>query len=141
MPNLAHITLIGHLGRDPDIKTVGQSQVVEFSVAYSQKSKDAEITTWFRCSYWGERAVKVAQYLSKGKAVCVVGGLSEREYEAKDGTKKKSLEVRVDNLTLLGGRDDAGAGGAPAAHRPAAPAAGADARPSQPPADDDSSPF
>jgi single-strand DNA-binding protein len=103
MPNLCHITIAGHLGRDAETKTVGDQTVVEWSMAFTSKHKDAESTIWFKCAYWGARAAKVAQYLTKGKAVLVIGGLTQRDYKGKDGSSKTSLEVRVESLTLLGG--------------------------------------
>lgn len=114
MPNLWNATIAGHLGRDAESKTVNDQTVVEWSMAVSSKSKDKEHTTWIRCTYWGNRAGKVAQYLKKGKAVLAIGGMSERGYE-KDGQAKTSLELRVDSLTLLGGAEKS----EPQADRPA----------------------
>jgi single-strand DNA-binding protein len=132
MPNLCHITLAGHLGRDAEIKTVGDQTVVEWSMAYTSKHKDTESTIWFKCAYWGQRAAKVAQYLTKGKAVLVIGGMTQRDYKGKDGTAKTSLEVRVESLTLLGGGEkrDGGDDGFKRQDKPA----------SRPQADNDSEP-
>jgi single-strand DNA-binding protein len=136
MPNICNITIAGHLGRDAETKTVGDQPVVEWSMAYTHKAKDTETTTWFRCQYWGQRAAKVAQYLTKGKAVLVIGGMYEREYQAKDGTTKRSLEVRVETLTLLGdGKREADAaptppnGGRPTKPAPAAASDGGESPP------------
>jgi len=115
MPNHAHVTLIGHLGKDPEIRQAGQHQVVGFSIAVTTGFGEKKTTTWWNCQFWGERAVKVAQYLAKGKPVLVEGEPSERQYETTAGTKGKSLDVRVSNLVLFGSRDDAPAGAAPAA--------------------------
>jgi single-strand DNA-binding protein len=105
MPNLCNITLAGHLGRDAETKTVSDQTVVEWSMAFTSKAKDKETTTWFKCAMWGSRATKVAQYLTKGKAVLVIGGMTSREYQAKDGTTKTEWAVRVESLTLLGGKE------------------------------------
>jgi single-strand DNA-binding protein len=113
MPNSSTWIGIGHLGKDAETRAAGSSQVVTFSIAYTRKRKDEETTTWFRCQWFGDRAVKVAQYLTKGKAVQVVGELYQREYE-KDGAKRTSLEVDVRDVTLLGG-------GEREQERPAAP--------------------
>jgi single-strand DNA-binding protein len=101
MPNQSTIFLIGHLGRDAESKAVGSTNVVTFTVAYTRKRKDQETTTWFRCQWFGDRATKVVQYLTKGKAICVTGELYQREYE-KDGAKRTSLEIDVRDVTLLG---------------------------------------
>lgn len=103
MPNFSSITVMGHLGRDAETKEVNGDTVVSFSLATTRKRGDNESTTWWRCQFWGKRAAKVAQYLTKGKAVCVVGECYTREYEAKDKSLKVSLEVDVRELVLLGG--------------------------------------
>lgn len=104
MPNMAKCTLIGHLGRDAETKFLPNDRaVVSFSIATTRKRKDSEVTTWWRCQWWGDRAIKVAEYLTKGKAVCVIGDAYMRDYEGKDGGKKQSLEVDVSDLALLGG--------------------------------------
>jgi single-strand DNA-binding protein len=119
------------LGRDAETKTVGDQTVVEWSMAFTSKHKDAESTIWFKCAYWGARAAKVAQYLTKGKAVLVIGGLTQRDYKGKDGSAKTSLEVRVESLTLLGGGERQSE--RPAPSREAAPAASGGGSDSDPP--------
>ena len=124
MPNSSTWIGIGHLGKPAEIRDAGSSKVVSFSIAVTRKRKDQETTTWFRCQWFGERAVKCLQFLGKGKAVQVIGELYEREYE-KDGQKRKSLEVDVRELTLLGGAERKGDDAAPAPSRPSAPACAA----------------
>ncbi len=102
-------TLVGNLGRDAESKQVGQSNVVEFSVAHSRKVKGAESTVWVRCNYWGKPGEAVLPYLTKGKSVAVTGELTLREYTGRDGSAKSSLEMRVDQLQLVGGRSENGA--------------------------------
>lgn len=126
MPNFSQIVVAGHLGRDAELKTVGSTQLTAFSIAVTRRRKDTEQTTWFNCQWWGSHAAKVQQYLAKGKAVLVSGELFEREYTTSAGEKKKSLEIDVNDVVLLGSREDSAA--APAPSRPAAAkaAAGAD---------------
>ena len=126
MPNFSQFTGCGHLGKDAESRAAGSSNVVSFSVAITRKRKDQESTTWVRCNWFGDRAMKVKQWLTKGKPIIVTGELYEREYE-KDGAKRKSLEVDVHDVVLLGGRDDGKADSpAPAPTRPSAPAGAAD---------------
>lgn len=112
MPNFASCTIVGHLGRDADLKEVGDTRKLSFSIATSRKRTDRktgeiqETTTWWNCAMWGDRAAKVAEYLTKGKAVLVQGEVYLREYEAKDGGKGHSLEVEVREVVLLGGGED-----------------------------------
>lgn len=95
--------LIGHLGKDADIKQVNGKQVMNFSVAHSTCYKKAdgtkvENTTWFNCAYWSDSAV--GQYLKKGTMVCVEGEVSARMWE-NGGKSGVSLELRVFNVNLL----------------------------------------
>lgn len=98
----------GNLGRDAETKYVGESSVTEFSVAVKSGYGDKATTTWAKCAMWGDRGEKVAQYLTKGQAVGIVGELTLREYVKKDGANGASLEVRVSDMTLLGKKGDSG---------------------------------
>lgn len=114
MPNLAHITIAGHLGRDAEVKDAGGSKVCEFSVAVNSKQKGQDHTMWFRVAVWGKRGEAVAEYLTKGKAVLVTGRFSVREYEGKNGPGY-SLEINADALEFLGGSPMADGGSPPSA--------------------------
>lgn len=110
----------GNLGNDAESRfTPSGDAVVSFPVGVKSGYGDKASTTWARCQMWGKRGEAVAQYLTKGQLVGVTGELTLREYDKKDGSKGYSLEVRVNDLTLLGKRDDATRQQAP---RQAAPA-------------------
>lgn len=109
MPNYSHATIIGHIGRDPETRFLPDGKpVCQFSVATTKKMKGADTTTWWRVSAFGRTAEIAQQYLAKGSPVLVAGEPVLREYQAKDGTTKSSLELTADRLTLLGGRDSGG---------------------------------
>lgn len=96
----------GNLGADAESRvTPGGDPVVSFSVGVKTGFGDRATTTWARCQMWGKRGESVAPYLKKGQLVGVVGEASLREYDKKDGSKGASLEVRVNDLALLGKRD------------------------------------
>lgn len=97
--------VVGVVGRDAEIKTVGQDAVMEVSVATSRKVKGEEVTTWVRVSMWGKRGEAVAKYLTKGTRVSAGGPLTVRQYTAKSGEAGVSVEVRADWLALQGGSD------------------------------------
>ena len=92
------------LGADAEVKNVKDSTVTEFRCAVASGYGDREQTTWVRCSFWGKRGEAVAPYLKKGQQVAICGELTNREYERDDGSKGYSLEVRVTDLTLVGGK-------------------------------------
>jgi len=110
-------TIIGNLGRDAETKTVGGTTVTSFSVASSTKVKGEDATTWVTCNYWGKGGESVASYLQKGKTVACSGSLTTRL-----NNDKTYLELRVDNLKLLGDKSGGGAS-AGAGNRPAKPPA------------------
>lgn len=107
MPNFATVTLIGHLGRDPESKyTPDGTAVVNFSLATTRKRRDSEVTTWWRGAIFGKRAEVFAQYLHKGDPVLIQGEPYLRSYTAKDGSDGVSLEIDVKDWTFVGGKSD-----------------------------------
>ena len=101
-----NITITGHLGRDIELRSLSDGTPVGgFSVADSQGRDKPAI--WWRCSIFGKRAEALAPYLKKGQQVTIVGSVTEREYTDKDGQKRTSMELRVNDLALQGGRPEA----------------------------------
>src|SRR5690349_13145261 len=106
--------IIGNLGKDCVVNTVNGKNVINFTVAHTEKYKDSqgnqqEKTTWVDCAYWTDRTA-VAQYLTKGKQVYVEGQPEARSFQRNDGTPGSSLSLRVREIQLLGGRGDSGGG-------------------------------
>lgn len=100
------LQVIGHLGKDCITNVVNGKNVINFSVAHSEKYKDAtgvqkDKTIWAECAYWTER-IAVAPYLKKGQLVYVEGTPDLRTYTKNDGTPGTSLTLRVLNVQLLG---------------------------------------
>ena len=97
----------GNLGNDCEQRyTQSGDSVVSFSVGVKSGFGDKASTTWAKCAMFGKRGEAVASYLKKGTLVGVVGEVNNREYQDKDGQKRYSLDVRVNDLTLLGGKSD-----------------------------------
>jgi single-strand DNA-binding protein len=63
---------------------------------------DKAVTTWLNCSLWGKRAETLAPMLLKGTQIAITGELTNRSYADKSGVNKFSLELRVNDITLLG---------------------------------------
>jgi single-strand DNA-binding protein len=119
-----NITVAGNLGKDAEIRHLGDgTPVASFSVADSQGKEKPSI--WWNCSIFGKRAESLSPYLLKGSQVTVAGTVSEREWTDKDGQKRKSMDVRVNDVALQGGKREAAAS-APTSSRRLAPAATAD---------------
>lgn len=105
------ITLIGNLGRDPEMRyTASGSAVTSFPVATSQRWTGAdgqrnEKTVWFRVSAWERQAETCNQYLTKGQRVLVVGEIEEPYvYTDQEGNSRASLQVRARNVQFLNSR-------------------------------------
>ena len=97
----------GNLGHSAEQKDAGGTSLVTFSVAVKAGYGKNETTTWARCNMWGTRGEAVLPFLKKGQLVGICGEVSLHEWAGKDGTAKAGIEVRVNDLTLLGKRDDA----------------------------------
>jgi single-strand DNA-binding protein len=149
--------VFGNVGNDAEIRaTQTGMSVISFSVAHSEKWKDAqgqvqERTTWVRCSLWRKPdACGVAQYIKKGTKVLVEGQPSASAWLGNDGTAQAALELRVTNLELGGGTAGGGNAGQ-SSHQPYQAAPAASPRPQQtyqqtyasttPLTDDDDLPF
>jgi single-strand DNA-binding protein len=98
--DLNSCTFIGNLGSDPESRQVGDTSVTNFSIAVGWKTKNKEGTEWVRCGAWGKLGEICQQYLKKGSKVYIQGAMQTREYE-KDGSKRYSTEIRVDNMQML----------------------------------------
>ena len=124
------LTISGSLGKDSELKKMTSGDFIcNFSIADSQ-GRDKP-TIWWNCQLWGKRAQSLSEYLTKGQAVTVVGTVTEREWQDKEGNKRKSMDVRVNDIALQGGRRDA----EPQQERQQAPA------PAQTSINDDDIPF
>jgi single-strand DNA-binding protein len=111
------LQIVGNLGKDCIVKEVNGKNVINFSVAHTERFKDStgnlkERTTWVECAYWTDRTA-VSQYLKKGKMVYAEGSPEADAYLNKENQAAATLRMRVQSLQLLGGGD--GTGPAPSA--------------------------
>ena len=110
--------VIGNLGKDCTVNTVNGKNVINFTVAHTEKYRDSqgnnqEKTTWVDCAYWTDKTA-IAPYLQKGQQVFVEGSPEVRSFTRNDGTAGASLSLRVREVQLLGRKGD-NLGGSPAA--------------------------
>ncbi|HTW89196.1 MAG TPA: single-stranded DNA-binding protein [Candidatus Binataceae bacterium] len=106
--------LVGRLGRDPEVRYLPSGQsLASFSVATSENYNDRggqrqERTEWHNIVVFGKQAELCGQYLKKGREVYIEGRIQTRQYEAKDGSGKRSrTEIVAQRVQFLGGRQGA----------------------------------
>ena len=103
-----NLSAVGNIGSDAEVRhTPSGAVITSWSFALSSGYGDKRKTTWLRCNLFGDRGEKLAPMLLKGTQVGVNGEISLNEYVAKDGTNKSSIELNVNNVTLLGKKDAA----------------------------------
>lgn len=116
MSDINVVALTGRLGRDPEVRrTQAGTAVANVSLAVSKRRKEGEDTTWARLIFWDKLAELAEQYLRKGSQIAIRGELQVREYQDKEGQKRTVSEVRVHDLTMLGGKTAGGEVPAPKA--------------------------
>ncbi len=132
MSSLNKVMLIGHLGKDPEIRyTADQSPVASFSLATGENWTDKsgnrqEHTEWHNIVAWNKLADLCKRYLSKGRQVYIEGRLRTREWTDRDGNKRRTTEVIATQMVLLGSRQQSADAGVPPMESIARPAADAD---------------
>ena len=122
--------VIGNLGKDCVVNTVNGKNVINFTVAHTEKYRDSqgnnqEKTTWVDCAYWTDRTA-IAPYLQKGTQVFVEGAPEVRSFTRNDGTAGASLSLRVREVQLLGRKGEGAGGGG---YQDSAPARQQDSQP------------
>lgn len=102
-----NLSATGNIGKDAELRyTPSGDAICSFGFALTSGFGDKQITSWLNANLWGKRAETLAPMLLKGTKVGIVGELTNRPYKAKDGTDKFSLEIRINDLTLLGSKSD-----------------------------------
>lgn len=100
------ISFLGRIGSEPELKQVGQSQLLKVNVANNVGFGDRQVTNWFGCNIWGKRAESLQAHLSKGKQIFVTGELTLRKYTNKDGVEAMSPEVNVNDVEFVSAPQD-----------------------------------
>lgn len=102
---LNHVALQGRLTRDPELRSTGSGiPVTSFSLAVNGKKDD---TTFIDCVAWRGTAEAICQYLGKGRMMVVEGSLQSREWNDKDGNRRKSIEVNVSQFHFCDKKESA----------------------------------
>jgi single-strand DNA-binding protein len=111
------ITVVGNLGRDPELRYTPQGAAVcSFSMATNEKRRDKsgemqDVTTWFKITLWRNQAENAAKYLTKGSPVYIEGRLRIEEWTDRDGNNRYTLEVNATDMQFIGSRGEGSGGG------------------------------
>jgi single-strand DNA-binding protein len=118
MGSLNKATLIGNLGKDPEVRAIPSgAKVANFSIATTESytGKDGQKvdkTEWHNIVMWRGLAEVAEKYLRKGSQVYIEGRLQTRSWDDQNGQKRYTTEIVADNMVMLG-RPTGGGGGAP----------------------------
>lgn len=111
MAGVNKVILVGHLGKDPETRTLeGGNTVSSARLATSESYKDrngnkVDQTEWHDLEFWGKQAEIAGQYLRKGSQIYVEGKIKTDTWE-KDGQNHYRTKIRVQSFTMLGGKPD-----------------------------------
>jgi single-strand DNA-binding protein len=105
------VQLIGRLGKDPEVKEFDKSKKASFSIATTDSYKNAkgekiDDTQWHNIVIWGQLVDVAGKYLKKGSEVCIEGKLVHRNYETDKGEKRYITEINVNDLVLMGAKQN-----------------------------------
>ena len=115
--SLNKVMLIGNLGGDPEMRYLPQQErkVARFNIATKERlfnpntRESSDRTEWHRVVVWGKLAEFCEKYLNKGRQILVEGKLRTRDWQDKEGNKRRTTEVEAINIVLLGRREGSSA--------------------------------
>ena len=108
------VILVGNLGKDPELRyTPAGAAVANFSLATTERYKDRdgnrqEKTEWHNIVAWRQLAEICGKYLHKGKQIYLEGKIQTRSYDDRDGNKRYMTEIVMDQMHMLGNKNDSG---------------------------------
>lgn len=132
MTSLNRVTLIGNLGKDPEVRYMPNGDAVaNVTIATTDRWKDKngerqEKTEWHRVTFYKKLAEIVGEYLKQGRQVWIEGRLETRKWTDKAGVERYTTEIIANDMKMLGGKQGGGDNQAPAQsdHKPRAVPAG-----------------
>jgi single-strand DNA-binding protein len=106
--SLNKIMLIGRVGGDPQVRTVGENKVANFTLATTEKFKDREETEWHNIAVWGKQAETIEKYVEKGMMLYVEGRIKTEKYN-KDGQERETKRIQASTFQMLSKKEGASA--------------------------------
>jgi single-strand DNA-binding protein len=108
MSSVNKVILLGNIGKDPEVRETKAGNIVNLVMATSEKYTDKsgqkqENTEWHNLVVFGKLADVVTKYVKKGDKLYVEGSITTRKWEDKEGNTRYNTEIKVRDLTMLGG--------------------------------------
>lgn len=108
MSSVNRVTLLGNVGKAPEVRETKGGNIANITLATSEKYTDKsgqkqENTEWHNLVVYGKLADVVKKYVNKGDKLYVEGSISTRKWQDKDGNDRYTTEIKVRDLTMLGG--------------------------------------
>ena len=108
MSSVNKVILLGNIGKDPEVRETKAGNIVNLVMATSEKYTDKsgqkqENTEWHNLVVFGKLADVVSKYVKKGDKLYVEGSITTRKWEDKEGNTRYNTEIKVRDLTMLGG--------------------------------------
>lgn len=116
MASINRVVLVGNLTRDPETRQAGATTVCSLRLAVNDRVKNKDSGAWedyanyFTVSVFGAQGERCGQYLAKGRQVAIDGRLRWRSWDAKDGSKRETVDVVADNVQFIGSRESGAPG-------------------------------
>lgn len=106
-----NVTLLGRVGKDPEVRMAGQNKVATFSLATggkykTQDGREIDDTAWHNIVAWRNLAELAEKYIKKGSQILVIGRLSYRKYTGNDGAERNVTEIVADKIELCGAKEN-----------------------------------
>lgn len=99
---------IGRITKEPELRSAGEKNVLDFTIAITRPftKKDHPESDFIDCTAWGATADNIAKFFGKGDRIGVSGRVEVKPYEDKDGVKRKSFKVIVDDFEFIENKKD-----------------------------------
>lgn len=104
-----NIIITGNICHDLEVKTSGETKILNFTVAVRRKFKDKEgnyPSDFIRCVAFNKQAEFITNYFKKGSPILIQGNLQTNTYETESGEKRTSFNVVVENINFFGGKNE-----------------------------------
>lgn len=106
MSDLNSVVIVGNLTRDPELKKINDSDVVNFSIATNRKYKEKKETSFFDCELWGKPAEVFNKYMTKGQRVGIRGRLRQSSWKTPEGETRSRVTITVEDFQFLSYKKD-----------------------------------